>query len=178
MKLPPGCSLVYSNLQINQALDSLADRLNLQLKDANPVVLCVLQGGLLFSGHLIPKLKFMLEIDYIHVSRYGNRTAGGELTWKAYPAASLKDRNILILDDILDEGNTMQAIIRYCEAQGASSVNSAVLLRKVHQRCIDDSLTDNIALTVEDRYVFGFGMDYNGRYRQLDAIYALQESEK
>ena len=82
---------------------------------------------------------------------------------------------MLILDDILDEGQTLQSILQYCEAQGASKIISAVLLRKNHDRCVDDCLTDNIALHVEDKYVFGFGMDYDGKYRQLDSIYALED---
>jgi len=180
--LPSGSTQVYNYQQINEALDVLANKLNVQLKNERPVVLCVMQGGLLFSGHLIPKLNCMLEIDYIHVSRYHNKTSGGELSWKAYPVTPLKDRVVLILDDILDEGKTLQAIIDYCEQQGAKQIESAVLLRKKHKRCVDynhtdGALTENIALTVEDKYVFGFGMDYNGLYRQLDSIYALEGKE-
>ncbi|PCI06784.1 MAG: hypoxanthine-guanine phosphoribosyltransferase [Gammaproteobacteria bacterium] len=175
MNLPPNCRLIYSNKEITDALDDLAETLNNKLENDNPVVLCVMQGGLLFSGQLIPKLNCMLEIDYIHVTRYNNHTSGSDLVWKAYPVTCLKDRSVLILDDILDEGNTLQAIIQYCEQQGAVKITSAVLLRKKHNRCIDNNLTDNIALTVEDKYVFGFGMDYNGLYRQLDSIYALDE---
>ena len=182
LNLPSGSTQVYSKLEINSALDVLASKLNQKLKNENPVVLCVMQGGLLFSGHLIPKLTCMLEIDYIHVSRYHNKISGGELCWKAYPVTPLRDRTVLILDDILDEGMTLQAIIQYCEQQGARKVESAVLLRKNHNRCVDydsakGALTQNIALTVEDKYVFGFGMDYNGLYRQLDSIYALEGIE-
>jgi len=181
--LPAGCKLIFSNQEINTALDRLAEKLNPKLKNTNPVVLCVMQGGLLFSGHLIAKLNCMLEIDYIHVTRYNNKTSGGELQWKAHPATSLKDRTVLILDDILDEGKTLQGIIQYCQQQGATKVEAAVLLRKKHDRCINhhhsnEALSDNIALTVEDKYVFGFGMDYNGLYRQLDSIYALESMEQ
>ncbi|MBL4712384.1 MAG: hypoxanthine-guanine phosphoribosyltransferase [Gammaproteobacteria bacterium] len=175
INLPPNCSLIYSNQEIINALNHLAETLNIKLANDNPVVLCVMQGGLLFSGQLIPKLNCMLEIDYIHVTRYNNNTSGGDLVWKAYPVTSLKDRSVLILDDILDQGNTLQAIIQYCEQQGAAKIMTAVLLRKKHDRCIDTNLTDNVALTVEDKYVFGFGMDYNGQYRQLDSIYALDD---
>lgn len=181
--LPAGCRQVFSYQEITEALDRLADKLNLQLKDETPLVLCVMQGGLVFSGHLIPRLQCMLEIDYIHATRYNNQTSGSDLNWKAYPAASLKGRTVLIMDDILDEGLTLQSIIRYCESQGASRVISAVLLKKKHDRCvghdcIKPTLTDNIALTVEDEYVFGFGMDYNGQYRQLHSIYALEENDE
>jgi len=173
--LPKNCKQVFSNAEINVALEELAGRLNKKLKDENPVILCVMQGGLVFSGQLIPKLQCMLEIDYIHATRYGNKTTGGELAWKAYPVTPLKGRTVLILDDIFDEGQTLQSITQYCEQQGARKILSAVLLKKNHNRCIDETLTDNIALYVEDQYVFGFGMDYDGQYRQLDSIYALQD---
>jgi hypoxanthine phosphoribosyltransferase len=175
MKLPDNCKLVFDYAEINQAIQRLADSLNKQLVDETPVVLCVMQGGLIFSGHLIPRLQCMLDIDYIHATRYGNTTSGGQLTWKSYPDTVLKGRTVLILDDILDEGHTLQSIHRYCEEQGASKVISAVLVRKKHERCVDNELTDNVALDVEDKYVFGFGMDYDGKYRQLDSIYALNE---
>ena len=178
ISLPDGCRLVYSNQQILSALDMLAEKLNQQLQTETPVALCVMQGGLIFSGHLLPKLNCMLEIDYLHATRYRNSTTGSGLEWKAYPVTPLEGRCVLILDDILDEGNTLKAIIDYCRQQGAARIVSAVLLKKLHDRClgdecIDNALTENIALTVEDRYVFGFGMDYEGKYRQLDAIYAL-----
>ena len=175
MNLPENCELIFDNTHISNAIDNLATALNQQLLDEEPVILCVMQGGLIFSGHIIPRLDCMLEIDYIHATRYNNETTGGELVWKAYPVTPLKKRTVLILDDILDEGQTLQSIIKYCESQGATKILSAVLLQKNHNRCVSPDLTDNIALTVEDKYVFGFGMDYDGKYRQLDSIYALKD---
>lgn len=176
--LPPGSVQVFTNTDINLALDRLADRLNQQLIDETPIVLCVMQGGLVFAGQLITRLDCMLEIDYIHATRYADSTTGGEISWRSTPVSSLKGRTVLIMDDILDEGKTLHAIIEYCHAQGANKVISTVLLQKIHGRCIDEpaiteSLSDNIAMTVEDRYVFGFGMDLHGRYRHLDSIYAI-----
>lgn len=177
--LPANSKLVFDNAEILTAINDLADRLNQQLINETPVVLCVMQGGLVFSGHLIPRLDCMLEIDYIHATRYNNQTTGEQLIWKSYPVTSLKNRTVLIMDDILDEGMTLKAIIQYCESQGATKVLSTVLLKKLHDRCLNhasirESLTDNIALTVKDKYVFGFGMDFNGQYRQLHSIYALE----
>jgi hypoxanthine phosphoribosyltransferase len=176
MQLPENCYQVFSKEHIQAALDRLADKLNAQLVNETPLVLCVMQGGLIFTGHLLPRLTCLLEIDYIHASRYNNETTGGELCWKAHPATSLKDRTVLILDDILDEGHTLKGIIDYCYDKGASRVLSAVFLKKSHGRGIEHLLTDNIALEVEDKYVFGFGMDYKGLYRQLDAVYAIEET--
>jgi hypoxanthine phosphoribosyltransferase len=117
-ELPDNCELVFDNSAINNALDNLASRLNKQLLNDNPVVLCVMQGGLIFAGHLIPKLKCMLEVDYIHATRYNNLTTGGEINWISYPVTSLNNRTVLILDDILDEGITLRAIVDYCVSQG------------------------------------------------------------
>jgi len=181
-ELPDNCKLVFDNQAITDALDGLADKLNQQLLNDNPVVLCVMQGGLVFAGQLIPRLNCMLEIDYIHATRYNNQTSGSDLIWKSYPVSSLNERTVLILDDILDEGMTLKSIIEYCQSQGAEKVISAVLLKKNHNRCVGHDaiktvLFDNIALTVEDEYVFGFGMDYEGQYRQLDSIFAIEGNE-
>ena len=180
--LPNNSKQIFAYSEIDAALDKLATKLNQQLVNETPVVLCVMQGGLVFSGQLIPRLNCMLEIDYIHATRYNNQTIGDELQWKSYPLTPLKNRTVLIMDDILDEGETLQAIIQYCKLQGATNVIATVLLKKHHNRCVDNdsiskTLTDNVALTVNDKYVFGFGMDLNGQYRQLNSIYALESND-
>ncbi len=171
--LPENARLLYDNQQILTALDRLAEQMNAVLDGEKPLVLCVMQGGLVFSGQLIPRLNCLLEIDYIHATRYQNGTTGAEISWKAEPASNLNGRTVLILDDILDEGMTLKAIMDYCRQQGTKQIFSAVLLHKRHDRGDKSILADFTALNVEDHYVFGFGMDYEGQYRQLDAIYAL-----
>lgn len=167
--------LVYDAAQISQALDGLAAQLDENLRHSYPLVLCVMQGGLIFSGHMLTRLKCMLELDYIHATRYRNQTTGDVLEWLVHPRNSLRDRTVLILDDILDEGVTLQAIKNYCIEEGASRVVSAVLVHKNHNRRIDNIAADYVALEVKDRYVFGFGMDYKGQLRHLNSIFALPE---
>jgi hypoxanthine phosphoribosyltransferase len=135
-----------------------------------------LPSRLVGDGHdlLVPLLDVPLQLDYIHATRYRGGTRGhDDLHWKAKPVASLQDRDVLLIDDILDQGVTLQALVRYCQAQGAASVASAVLVRKLR----DDAVTgaDYIGLDVPDRYVFGCGMDYGEYHRQFPAIYALPE---
>lgn len=167
--------LIYDAEQISSALDDMAAQLNHQLVDKSPLVLCVMQGGIVFTGHLVTRLTGMLELDYIHATRYRNQTLGDQLNWLVYPRVPLKDRTVLILDDILDEGITLHAIVEYCYTQGAKEVISAVLLHKKHGRCKSGVSSDYVALEVEDRYVFGFGMDYKGQLRHMNAVYALKE---
>ena len=172
----PRAQLIFDNATISYALDVLADKLEAQLKDLHPLMLCVMNGGIIFTGQLVTRLEFDLDLDYIHATRYRNQTKGGDvLNWLAEPHTSLQDRTVVILDDILDEGITLNEIIKYCNAKGAKQVISVVLLRKIHERCIKGVDCDYTALEVDDRYVFGFGMDYKGGLRHLDGIYAVDE---
>ncbi len=174
--LPPGSYRLVSAERIAQALDRLADSINADTALVDPVVLCVMQGALVFAGQLIPRLQHRLEIDYIHVSRYHNTTQGRTLEWKAFPVTPLQGRSVLVLDDILDEGHTLGAIVDYCRQQQARNVRTAVLLHKRHSRGRQVRQADHVAMQVEDHYVFGFGMDYEGQYRQLNGIYALTDA--
>jgi hypoxanthine phosphoribosyltransferase len=166
--------LVFDTASIDTAIDRLAQRLTERLEDAAPLVLCVMQGGLMFTGKIMPLLPLDAEFDYIHATRYGNTTTGDDaLEWQAYPKKKLENRTVLILDDILDEGYTLAAIEEYCRQQGAKDVISAVLLQKMHDRLKPAMRCEYVALEVDDRYVFGYGMDYKGKLRHLNSIYAI-----
>ncbi len=159
---------------VDAALDRLAAEITARLGERNPLVLCIMQGGLIPGGLLLPRLEFPLQMDYIHATRYGGGTRGGELRWIVRPCASLQGRVVLLIDDIHDEGLTLDAIARDCQAAGATAVYSAVLVNKRHSRKHGLS-ADFAGLDVEDRYVFGCGMDYHGYLRNLPAIYAVRE---
>lgn len=165
--------LLYDADDIESAIDKLAQRLTERLGDASPLVLCVMQGGLMFTGKIMSLLPLDAEFDYIHATRYGINTSGEQLEWQAYPHKKLENRTVLILDEILDEGYTLAAIEQYCRDQGAKDVISAVLLQKKHDRLKAGMYCDFVALEVDDRYVFGYGMDYKGKLRHLNRIYAL-----
>src|SRR5690606_10223479 len=97
---------LYTDAQVEAAICQVAAAINGELAERNPVVFCVMNGGLIFAGKLLPKLDFPLELSYLHATRYRNETSGGELFWKAKPEISFIDRDVLIIDDILDEGHT------------------------------------------------------------------------
>lgn len=167
--------ILFTAEQVQAAVDQVAEQINQQLCSSNPVVFCVMNGGLIFSGNLLTKLTFPLEQSYLHASRYRNETSGGELFWKAKPEISFMDREVLIIDDILDEGHTLSAIIEFCKRAGASKVHTAVLVDKVHDRKACAGLkADFVGLYCEDRYIFGYGMDYKGYWRNAAAIYAVK----
>ena len=160
---------------LNLALDKMAAQITADLADKLPLVLCVMNGGLVPTAALIERLNFPLELDYIHATRYGMETEGAALNWLSYPQSSLKDRHILVIDDIFDQGHTLQAIIKWLEQQDTSSVHSATVINKLHDRKTD-IVPDYIGTDVADRFLFGYGMDYKGYFRNLKGIYAIKGS--
>lgn len=162
---------LYDQDQVAAAISKMAAPINSQLADSNPLVLCVLNGGIITTGQLLLQLNMPLTVDSINVSRYQNQTAGGEITWLSTPHTDMNDRIVLIVDDILDEGITLQAIYQYCLEHGASAVYSAVLIDKQlgHSKPVQ---ADFIGLEAENRYLFGSGMDYKGYLRNVPGIYA------
>lgn len=166
---------LYSEQQVHEAIIELGNDIGARIGDRNPVILTVMNGGLVFSGQLLMKITFPLEIDYVHATRYGDETVGHNLTWIAKPRTSLKGRCVLVVDDILDEGNTLLEIIQYCQNQGASEVLTAVLVDKKHNRKADQQFkADFTGLEVEDRFIFGYGMDYKGYWRNAPGIFAVK----
>jgi|TARA_R110000850_G_scaffold92878_3_gene196794 hypoxanthine phosphoribosyltransferase len=166
---------LYSHDQVIAAIDVLAKKINAVYYDQNPLILIVMNGGLVFGGQLLSRLNFPLQVDYLQASRYGDNIQGQSLNWRVKPSAELHDRSVLIVDDILDEGKTLLEIIQYCKAQGASDVRSVVLTDKKHDRkAVRDLKADFCGLVLEDRFVFGFGMDYQGYWRNAPGIYAVK----
>lgn len=173
-QLLDNCQLIHAADAVERAIYQLALDITARLADSEPLVMCVMGGAVVFSGQLLPKLNFPLEFDYVQASRYHNQTEGKQLVWKMEPKDNVRDRTVLLLDDILDEGHTLSAIKEKCLAQGAKEVVIAVLVEKLlaHSKPIT---ADFVGLTVPDRYVFGCGMDAYGWWRNLPAIYALND---
>ena len=166
--------LLLSEAQVNAAVHRVAQEINATLADEHPLVLSVMGGAVIFTGQLLPMLNFPLEFDYLHVSRYGNEKQGGELHWKVAPHENVRNKVVLVLDDILDEGETLHAIKQRVLALGASKFYSAVFADKDNGK--DKPIrADFVGTTLPNRFVFGFGMDIHGAWRNLPAIYATRE---
>lgn len=166
---------LFTQQQVEQALDRMAAEITREHAAADPLILCVMNGGLIPAGLLLPRLQFPLKVDYLHATRYRERTFGDELHWKKHQETNLKGRDVILLDDILDEGHTLAAITEYCRGQEAARVSTAVLVEKIHDRGIGQK-ADYVGLEVPDRYVFGYGMDYKGYWRNAAGIYAAPET--
>lgn len=166
--------LIYSASDVETAIEKLGQEITAELSDNNPVVLCMMLGGIVITGKLLLLLTFPLEINYVHATRYHGSIKSEKLHWIKKPDMSLKDRHVLIVDDILDQGKTLAAVIRSCKNNRAKSVRTVVLADKQISTPRTIKHADFTGLTVPDHYVFGYGMDYKGYLRNVAGIYAIK----
>lgn len=167
--------LLYPAATVEAAIDAMAAGITAAVAQRNPLLVCIMTGGVVPFGKLLPRLQFPLDIDYVHATRYGNQLTGGQLQWIAGPHVDPRGRTVLLVDDILDEGATLAGIEARYRGDGATDVLKAVLVVKQRQRTHDVKI-DFAGLDVPDRYVFGYGMDYKGYLRNAAGIYAEAES--
>ena len=159
---------------VSAAVARVAAGITERLGEAHPLVLSVMGGAVVFAGNLLPLLPFPLDFDYLHVTRYGDATSGGELRWIAAPREAIAGRTVLVLDDILDEGVTRAAIKQRMLDNGAAACLTAVFADKDIGR-VKPIVADFVGVRLPNRYVFGFGMDVKGAWRNLPAIYAVRD---
>jgi len=168
---------LYNSAEMNDALDKMASAITAKLKETNPVILCVMTGALIPAGHLLTRLHFPLVVDYIHATRYKGSIRGGDLHWLVEPRQNLQGRTVLVIDDIMDGGLTLSAILDYCKQQKVKNVYSAVMVSK--KRVREPGVTfepDFVGVTTEDKFLIGFGLDYDEYLRNLPGIYAVEDT--
>lgn len=164
---------LFSTEAVDQAISQLADLVAQDFQDKFPLVLCVMNGGLYLTGQLMRYWNFPLTVDYVHATRYRLSTLGRDVLWKAYPQNTIRDRHVIIVDDIFDQGYTLQEVKAYCERQGAAKCVSTFLIRKSHDRKKADIEADYVALECGDHYVYGSGMDLHSHFRNVSGIFAI-----
>ncbi len=161
---------------VRAALARLATEISARLADQNPLLLSVMGGAVVFSGQLLTLLEFPLDFDYLQATRYGDATVGGGIQWKVFPQTPMEGRVVLVLDDILDEGHTMAAIRERVLAAGARQFLCAVFADKDIGRA-KPLTADFVGVKLPNRYVFGYGMDVKGAWRNLPSIHALKPDQ-
>jgi hypoxanthine phosphoribosyltransferase len=173
-------SQIVSPQQVEAAVKDVADRLNARFdkesEAAFPLVLGVMGGAVVFTGHLLPQLSFPLEFDYIHVTRYGDQDRGGEVVWKVIPRQNVAGRTIIVVDDILDEGETLAHVKQRLLDMGAAEVILAVFADKDlgKQKPVQ---ADIVGLTIPNKFVVGFGMDAHGYWRNLPGLWVIKDAD-
>jgi hypoxanthine phosphoribosyltransferase len=169
-------SVLIDTQTIQACIDKLAAKLTDEYQRKNPVCLVAMKGGVVFAGQLLTRLDFLLQVEYCHPTRYGMHTTGADMQWKTKPPESVSGRDVLILDDIYDEGHTLLSIAQECQQLGAKTVNVAVLISKKHNRKIPLPVNNiHCGFEVPDKFIFGFGLDYKGYFRNCNCVYALEK---
>ncbi|MGH8595968.1 MAG: hypoxanthine-guanine phosphoribosyltransferase [Gammaproteobacteria bacterium] len=166
--------LLYPKSAVDTAVARMAGAITARLEHARPILLVTMTGGIVPAALLLPHLDFPLQVDYLHLTRYGNATSGGEIEWIRRPSSAVTGRSVLIVDDLLDHGLTLQTAVQECFTQGAEAVLTAVLVVKEIAARPGLQQTDFFALTTPDRYLFGYGMDYKTYWRNGPGIYAVR----
>jgi hypoxanthine phosphoribosyltransferase len=165
--------------QVQGAVRQVADVLNQRFNApdaAFPLVLGVMGGAVVFTGNLLPQLAFPLEFDYIHVTRYGDDDRGGQVVWKVIPRQNVAGRTIIVVDDILDEGETLAHVKQRLLAMGAAEVIIVVFADKDLGRA-KPVQADLVGLTIPNRFVVGYGMDVYGYWRNLPGLWAISPED-
>ncbi|HEX6997095.1 MAG TPA: hypoxanthine-guanine phosphoribosyltransferase [Gammaproteobacteria bacterium] len=168
-----GARLVASAEEVQGAIATMAGRLAGRFRDCHPVVLAVMHGGVFAAVELVRHFDFPYEFDYVHVTRYGRAVTGGALEWQVRPRATLRGRAVLLVDDVLDRGDTLAALQRELARVGAAEVCTAVLVVKRVAAPVARPPVDVVGLETDDVYLFGCGMDYKGYWRGLPELYAV-----
>lgn len=171
LKLREKAKCLYDKSTIEKAIKKVAEKMNRDLADKNPVLLCVMNGAVIFMGQIATQLTFPLQIDYVHVTRYQGGIEGREIHWVAEPNIPLQNRVVVIIEDILDGGLTLAAVKNFCVQQGATEVLCAALVDKKRLREPGGVETcEYVGLEVEDKFLIGYGLDFLGYFRNEPEI--------
>tara|TARA_B100000035_G_C21007142_1_gene557831 strand:- start:436 stop:981 length:546 start_codon:yes stop_codon:yes gene_type:complete len=169
--------ILFSYNEIKKTISNIANKLNEQFKDleSEVVLLPIMKGAIPFAGHLIPKLTFDTNIEYIHLTRYKHNLPTEDFNWIYKPPISdISGKHVVVLDDILDEGITLLNVTDQLKLMGANSITTAVLFdKKINFNKV--IIANYVGLEVPNHYVYGFGLDFKGAGRNLPNLYAFNE---
>jgi hypoxanthine phosphoribosyltransferase len=179
-KLLQNAEEIFDAAEVQKAVAGVAEKLNARFDregdESFPLVLGVMGGAVVFVGQVLPQLRFPLEFDYIHVSRYGDDDQGGRVVWKVIPRPNVAGRTIIVLDDILDEGETLAHVKQRLLDMGAAEVIIAVFADKALKQS-KPVKADIVGLTIPNKFVVGFGMDVYGYWRNLPGLWAIRQED-
>lgn len=167
--------VLISEEQINEALDRICAEIDRDYADKNLLLLCILKGSVVFMGDLMKKIKSPLEIDFMKVSSYGaGTTSSGRINIILdLHRSDLSEKDILVVEDIIDSGRTLSYLVEYLTLNGARSVKTCTLLDKPSRRTVDFA-PDYVGYAIPDEFVVGYGLDYDEQYRALPYVGILK----
>lgn len=165
--------VVVNRSSIDEMLDRLAQEIEADMKSRSPVFVGVLKGCVFFFTDLVMRFQRSVEMDFIQVSSYGaSTTSSGSVVLVKDITVDVRDRDIYLVEDIVDTGTTLTDVIRLLEARHPKSIQVVSLLSKPSRRQVEVDVAF-LGTEIEDRFVIGYGLDFDERYRNLPEIYEL-----
>lgn len=169
------CVLI-SEKQIDDRVSEVAKAISRDYDGKKPLLVGILKGSIIFFADLVRKLDFPVEMDFMAISSYGTSTEStGQILIKKDLSVDIKGKDVIIVEDIVDSGNTLFNLRAHLSTRGAASVKIAALLNKPSRRKVDIE-PDYKCFDIEDNFVVGYGMDYAEKYRNLPYIGILKRS--
>ena len=165
--------ILLTEEQIQERIALVAERINEDYQDKDLLAICIVKGSLIFCADLIRRITLPLTLDVMKVSSYGNSTVSGELHIKQGITADITDKDVLVVEDIVDSGKTLFFLKSYLLREGARSVKTITLLDKPSRRRFPMQ-PDYKCFDIEDEFVIGYGLDYAERYRNLPYVGILK----
>lgn len=160
--------------QLKTKVKELADKISREYDGKNPLLICILKGSVLFASDLLKSLSTPCQIEFMAVSSYGASTkSSGEVKLTKDLNVPIANRDVIIIEDIVDSGNTLSYLKRVLLQRNPNSVKICTLLDKPERRKVDLE-ADFVGFTIPDEFVVGYGLDYKEDYRQYPEIYILK----
>ncbi|HPF89000.1 MAG TPA: hypoxanthine phosphoribosyltransferase [Candidatus Limiplasma sp.] len=160
--------------QLKQKVEELGERITRDYRGKAPLMICILKGSTVFFSDLIRGIDLPLEIDFMAISSYGASTVSGEVRLVKDLDSSIENRDVIIVEDIVDSGKTLAYLKRILNNRGAASIRIITLLDKPSRRVVPLSV-DYHGFEIPDAFVVGYGLDFNEKYRNLPLIGVLDE---
>ena len=170
--------VLISEKEIDNRILEIADRINKDYEGEELTLICVLKGGVMFMCDLAKRLNLNVRLDFMSVSSYGSQTkSSGVVKIIKDLDDSIDGKNVLVVEDIIDSGNTLSYLMDILKKRGPKSIKLCTLLDKPSRREKKDVFVDYVCFEIEDRFVVGYGLDYDQRYRNLPYIGVMELSD-
>ena len=162
--------------QLNKRIAEIGAEITERFKGEEVFLVCILKGSVFFTTELAKRIDLPVEIDFMTVSSYGAHTvSSGVINVKQDLSASIEGKNVIIVEDIIDSGNTLSRLIKLFESRNPKTLTLCTLLDKPERRVVEDVVVDYTGFVIPDKFVVGFGLDWDQRFRNLPYIGFVEE---
>ena len=164
--------------EVDRRIEQLGEQITKDYQGKKPHLICVLKGGAPFMCELSKRIKLPLTMDFMSVGSYEGTESTGMITLKKDLDESLEGRDVLIVEDIIDSGRTLSCLVKLFADRKPASIRLCTLLDKPERRVVDDVKVDYCGFNIPDKFVVGYGLDYNQKYRNLPYIGEVEFEEE